>query len=780
MLRIDRVSSVARRFLLWLLLLGSGLALIFFYLLDFAEQQRERRLLIEANHLSERQQQQIGIDFMEIRSDLLFLASDPLWRDVAVPQPDPASLRVLKERLLAYCRNKGRYDQIRYLDAQGMERLRVNFNDGRPMAVPVGQLQSKAHRYYFTEAIGIEPGRIYQSPLDLNVEHKQVEVPLKPMIRFATPVTLGAGDTSGIIVLNYFGSYFLREFRNAAKGFPGRSALLNNDGDFLAGFRREQEWGFMFDRASPDSFPNMYPGVWQTMQEEGFGVRRTADGIFAFFEMEVGQGTVPSRRWHIVQWLPSVFLHAQRQRSMTALLPVFTLIALLLAPILWLLLWNAERRRQSEMVGRQLRADIRSERDAFVGGPTVVVKYQNRFGWPVDYVSPNIGQLLSLQAQDFTTGRITYSSVIAPEFLHRFTEENRQAVRHGNSGFERSQYQLVDGTGQRRWLQDYTSLVRDQAGNATHFIGYINDITPLKKVQEALIEAKEYARQLLDSIADPTLVIEPGTYRLELINRAARMVYVKDGRADVPQTCHELSHNSDHPCNGSDDPCPIALIRETGKPQNVIHRRFNSQGEPFYVEVSATPVLDADGHLLRIIESHRDITRHEEMKRQLRHLAETDQLTGAYNRVRLHKELKLSTQQARRLEIPMALIMFDLDRFKQINDRYGHDAGDAVLRRVCERVRSAIRHQDLLARWGGEEFLILLADTSLHDAEKVAENLRSLVAGRPVEPVGPVTASFGVVSFTPGDTEESLIKRVDAALYESKRNGRNRTTSLSP
>ncbi len=767
-------SALLRRFILLLLAAAGLLTLLFIYRLHNMEQRWRQETQIAAKQLIENQRQHLAIDVGEVHGDLLFLAGSPHWKLLLGGQ----SRRHLERRMLDFSRVKQRYDQIRFLDAAGMERLRINYNDGDPIVVQPEQLQSKAHRYYFADAIAVEPGKIYQSPMDLNVEHGQVELPLKPMIRFATRVTDDNGEHLGVIVLNYFGKLLLDEFHHIAQSLVGHSALLNDRGDFLVGFRRDQEWGFMFDKQSAERFPELHPGVWRVMNTLDFGSLQTPGGLFTFVKPEAHANTAPQQTWYIVHWIPGDALAMQREQMLITLLPPFLGMGLILAGTLWLLLWNAERRRHSERTGEQLRAAIRAERDAFVGGPTVVFKYQNRFGWPVEYVSPNVSQVLKLDAADFIKGRITYSSIVAPEFLQRFSSENRGAIHEGTSGFERSQYQLVDGTGQHRWLQDFTSVIRDETGEVTHFIGYINDITSFKQVQKELTQAREHARQLLDAIADPTLVIDPHSFRLELINQAAREVYINGNGGPIPTTCHQLSHACDEPCSGADEPCPVALIRESRLPQRVVHRHYDAQGEAFYVEVSATPVLDANGRVTRIIESHRDITRHEEMKRQLKHLAETDLLTGAYNRLRFHTDLSAALRLARGRSQPVAIIMFDLDHFKEINDLFGHNTGDDVLKQVSQLVKDNIRQSDLLARWGGEEFLILLEGTDLHGGERVAEHLRRALAEQSFDAAGRVTASFGVAALEPPDNEQSLVKRADQALYASKEGGRNRVTSL--
>lgn len=151
----------------------------------------------------------------------------------------------------------------------------------------------------------------------------------------------------------------------------------------------------------------------------------------------------------------------------------------------------------------------------------------------------------------------------------------------------------------------------------------------------------------------------------------------------------------------------------------------------------------------------------------------TDALTGVLNRRGLFRAFDVEVERARRYSHPLALVLFDLDHFKQVNDRLGHASGDRLLRAVAEEVRRALRPTDLLGRWGGEEFVVLLPETPLSRAADVAERLRYLISGLPAEG-GPVTASFGVAALSPTDNLGALVKRADAALYEAKRLGRNR------
>ena len=153
-----------------------------------------------------------------------------------------------------------------------------------------------------------------------------------------------------------------------------------------------------------------------------------------------------------------------------------------------------------------------------------------------------------------------------------------------------------------------------------------------------------------------------------------------------------------------------------------------------------------------------------------------DHLTSLYNRQKLTEELKREILREHRYKRSLAIVMFDIDLFKNINDTYGHDIGDDVLVAISNIATKHVRNVDTLARWGGEEFILLLPETSLEDACNVAEKLRLDIQNTALAQVeaSKITASFGVSVFKEDDTQDTFLKRVDEALYKAKDDGRNK------
>jgi diguanylate cyclase (GGDEF)-like protein len=172
-----------------------------------------------------------------------------------------------------------------------------------------------------------------------------------------------------------------------------------------------------------------------------------------------------------------------------------------------------------------------------------------------------------------------------------------------------------------------------------------------------------------------------------------------------------------------------------------------------------------------------DITEERRMEDELRQLATTDYLTGALNRRAFELTFRSELERSRRHDLPLSLILIDLDRFKSINDTHGHQAGDIVLKEVGDRLQVSLRDSDLLGRLGGEEFGILLPNTSIQNAIEMADRMRRVIAATSFD-IGPagltVTASAGVTCVRDGQDEVgAMTKRADDALYAAKQRGRN-------
>ncbi len=194
----------------------------------------------------------------------------------------------------------------------------------------------------------------------------------------------------------------------------------------------------------------------------------------------------------------------------------------------------------------------------------------------------------------------------------------------------------------------------------------------------------------------------------------------------------------------------------------------------YFADMTIVPILKADGEIMEFIFIGHDVTELIKGTERLKQLSSIDILTRIYNRMAFDDFLDSELQRALRYNTGMSLIMFDIDHFKSVNDTYGHLVGDEVLKALVKVVQLRIRKIDILARWGGEEFMILVPETSLEAAQELAERLRKDIAVQIFPTAEKISVSMGVTTYRDGDSADSIITRVDNALYAAKENGRNR------
>ncbi|KRT53637.1 GGDEF domain-containing protein [endosymbiont of Ridgeia piscesae] len=164
--------------------------------------------------------------------------------------------------------------------------------------------------------------------------------------------------------------------------------------------------------------------------------------------------------------------------------------------------------------------------------------------------------------------------------------------------------------------------------------------------------------------------------------------------------------------------------------------------------------------------------------RELAHLSEVDALTQLYNRRKIDLILQQMALQSRKSNTELCVILLDIDHFKSVNDQHGHQMGDKVIRAVASQLRNGLRGNDEVGRWGGEEFLIICPETNKHDGMALSERLRQRIEAHEFPTGEPLTCSFGVTCLLSDDNSDSLMKRVDDALYQAKENGRNQVAFI--
>ncbi|MHC1717581.1 MAG: diguanylate cyclase [Acidaminococcaceae bacterium] len=228
------------------------------------------------------QKRLIANELNERVSDLLYLEENAVFKNYITGK---GSKEDLENEWLLFVSKMKKYDQIRYIDAKGNEKVRINFNDGKPAIVEQGSLENKKDRQYFIKSIKLDDRSIYRSPLDLNVENGKIEEPVKPTLRFGVPVFDQDGTKCGIVVLNYFGRYVIDNIKRANQEI-NYMQLVNEKGYWLAGPDPKDEWSFMYTAKSEDTFANNFPDEWARITTEKNGQFFGPMGLFTFRMIE--------------------------------------------------------------------------------------------------------------------------------------------------------------------------------------------------------------------------------------------------------------------------------------------------------------------------------------------------------------------------------------------------------------------------------------------------------------------------------------------------------------
>lgn len=315
-------------------------------------------------------------------------------------------------------------------------------------------------------------------------------------------------------------------------------------------------------------------------------------------------------------------------------------------------------------------------------------------------------------------------------------------------------------------------------------------------MKKAIFQRAKFLNNLLDAIPSMLFIVDDDVRVVYLNAAAKKTLNSDDGQAYLKTGGNILNCINSGPAGdqcGKSVNCGSCIIRDSVNQASLgrsVHRRTakmdivgKNGGHDVHFMVTAAPFVYEDAALVILIME--DISAQKETEEKMKqlnelleHRASTDPLTGIFNRLRFNEYLEREISEARRYRHSLALIMFDIDHFKLINDTHGHQAGDTVLRELAAVVAANIRDVDVFSRWGGEEFMILSAHTDLGNGLQLAEKLRKAIEQHRFVGTGTLTCSFGVTQYAEGDTVESLTRHADAALYHAKNSGRNRVSAF--
>lgn len=354
----------------------------------------------------------------------------------------------------------------------------------------------------------------------------------------------------------------------------------------------------------------------------------------------------------------------------------------------------------------------------------------------------------------------------------------------GEDGFDTIEYREMHRDGYYIWIQSRGKPIEwDEDGNVLRTVGTDTDITEIKNAYAEIAESRERLRVTLSSIGDGVISTD-AKGNVTFMNPAAQVMTAWQ-EADAIGCPIDAVFKIQVEATGEPIENPVGSILRN---EHVVRRNddamlISKSGQQRAISETARPVKTREGDVIGSVLVFQDVTQSRDLQRQLSYSATHDTLTGLANRRAFEQKLEAAGEQARRENREHALCFIDLDGFKAVNDTSGHAAGDALLREVATQISANCRSQDFLARFGGDEFTLLLTDCSQKAAERIAAQITASVAamnftweGR----VHKIGASIGVATITHNHKSKSgPLSEADAACYVAKANGRGRVELFS-
>ncbi len=421
------------------------------------------------------------------------------------------------------------------------------------------------------------------------------------------------------------------------------------------------------------------------------------------------------------------------------------------------------------------------------------------------YFSPRWKAMLGYAVDEVGSGLEEWDGRIHPDDRERVYAELNRHLR-GESDFYASEHRLRCKDGSYKWILDRGKVIsRTADGAPLRVIGTHSDITENKNAEMALRESEARFRSLFEQTHDAVFILDLEGRHLAANQRAVDM-FGYSMEEILKLSFREVSVDLEQSHN-------VLARLLAGEHVPAYERRFRRKdGQVFPVEINVELVHDKNGAPWHIQSVVTDISQRkqaeeaaqeasgalkrtneqlslrvaevERLQAELREQALRDPLTGLYNRRYLSETMEREIERARRENEPLSVMVSDIDHFKRINDTYGHTIGDRFLMEIARLMKRHTRASDIVCRYGGEEFLLVLPGTDMDCAERRAEELRQMCAEITIPQDGQdlrVTLSFGVATFPMhGQAGEEIIIKADTALYQSKNMGRNRVTVWTP
>lgn len=763
-----QLRSLFVKFFLPALLVLSGFAVLMF---KMRETELLTQLRVSEQETVQRAVTNIAAELRNMSRDIRFLAFSEEVENISV-MPGLKELQVLEKHFAAFLQASGGYAQLRWIDADGWERLRLDYAGGEIRPLAADELQFKGGRYYFREASLLPPGSVYLSKFDLNIEHGEIVRPLQPVIRVAWPLFGPGGARLGILVLNRDMQAYLDSL--SALISDQRLMLLDAQGYWLKSPLKDDEWGQSLQQPEL-RFGVRYPDAWQQISAAPAGQFEDDQGLWSYRRVtaEMDGYSQAEPVFPVLFVVSQVSAEELLSIRLQAMYPILLIWGVFLTYIFWFSLNRARAVSERLHVTQQLRHTATFQKATLNSSKFSIITTDMEG----TILSFNLAaeRLLGYRAEEMI-GRHT------PELIHdkaeietRAQELTRKLGRSVKPGFE---VFVAEPNDEREWtyickdgsrfpaMLSVTPLF-DTIWGQIGYLGIAVDISARKRAEQALKLADQAIANTGEGIVITDsygVIIKVNPAYCRMTNQLAeQLIGKKVYRMHIGHRDKDFYR------------AMFQQIKLTGAWEGeILDRRQDGSLFPVWLNVNA--IRNGHDEVCHYVGVLMDISQQKANEEKLTQMAFYDALTGLPNRLLFRERLNREIRTARRKQQGFCIFFIDLDRFKWVNDNWGHDVGDLLLMQVSERISSVLRQSDSLCRLGGDEFTLILPEQEqLAAIDKVAGKILELMQEKFVlnQHTAFISASIGIASYPrDGLNFETLTRHADMAMYEAKQSGR--------
>ncbi|MCK5876379.1 MAG: PAS domain S-box protein [Candidatus Marithrix sp.] len=496
------IRKILRFFITYLILL---LPIIAIGLTIYYSEVKNKKVSLEIQAVGNLQGQfeLILTEFKYVVSDLLFLSEN---NEIKALLNNNYSKQELAKEYLTLVTHKKIYDQVRFLDETGLEISRANFNAGNPYIVPEEKLQNKASRYYFKDTFILKRGEIFISPFDLNIENGLIEQPLKPMLRFGTPVFDQNGNKRGIVLLNYLGESLLNQMRQLAVKNISDIMLLNPQGFWLLSPNHKDEWGFMLQHNK--TFSKRFSKEWETINNQESGQFHTANGLFTFttiypltniYKSSSGNTKILKYYWKLVSYIPPTALDTDL--ILTNIKLPFAVLIVLMFFISLIITYTGIKHSEARIFLQHNEEQMRLLIEGVVDYAIIMLDIKGKI------ISWNSGaeRILHYTA-DETIGK--HLSIFHPIENIKNGKVEQILIDAVEKGKTEDEGYRIRKNGVKYWAHVTVTALHELDGTLRGFTHVTRDITEQKNTEESINQSEMMFRALYETSSDAIILLD--------------------------------------------------------------------------------------------------------------------------------------------------------------------------------------------------------------------------------------------------------------------------------